>query len=321
MIILTGGAGFIGSCFLKKLNDEGIKDIIVVDRLGKEQKWKNLSGKHLYKFFDKNEFIEIVNNDKLNYSIDAVIHLGACSTTTESDVDYIFQNNLNYSIALSDFCVKNDIKFIYASSAATYGDGSNGYSDNRIDNLMPLNPYGLSKQLFDEWVLRHNLDTSFTGIKFFNVFGPNEYHKGNMSSMIFKSYNQIIETGKVKLFKSNTVNFADGEQKRDFVYIKDCIEVLWSLLNNKDISGIFNLGTGKARSWNSLAASVFLAMNKEVNIEYINIPDNISGQYQNFTQADMSKLADTAIKYEFRTLEDSVGDYVLNHLNKQWKYY
>jgi ADP-L-glycero-D-manno-heptose 6-epimerase len=320
MIILTGGAGFIGSCFLKTLNANGIYDVIVVDRLGTADKWKNLVGKRFAGYYHKNEFFDVLlENTELSRDIDAIVHLGACSSTTESDVDYIMSNNLNYSINLGTYAAEHNIKFIYASSAATYGDGSNGYSDSSIDGLRPLNPYGFSKHLFDQWVMDNELDTEFTGVKFFNVFGPNEYHKGDMASMIFKSFNQIMNTGKVSLFKSNSPDFKDGEQKRDFVYVKDATNVLWNMLENKNTGGIFNLGTGKARTWNDLVAAVFNALGRETNIEYIDMPGKLEGKYQNFTQADIRKLKASPFAIKFTELEDAVHDYVANYLNKSFK--
>lgn len=320
MIILTGGAGFIGSCFLKTLNDKGINDIIIVDRLGKENKWKNLVGKHFKNYYHKNEFFDIIfNNKKISRDLDAIIHLGACSSTTESDVDYIMNNNLNYSIKLAEFAAEHGVKFIYASSAATYGDGSQGYSDESIDNLKPLNPYGLSKHLFDQWVIDNNLDNKFTGVKFFNVFGPNEYHKNDMASMIFKAYNQIVASGKVKLFKSNSPEYKDGEQKRDFIYVKDASKVLWEMLDNKSTGGVYNLGTGKARTWNDLVKAVFNALGLPINIEYIDMPEKLEGKYQNFTEADIKKLKNSPFAVEFTELEDAVFDYVTNYLNKGFK--
>ncbi|MCX7735255.1 MAG: ADP-glyceromanno-heptose 6-epimerase [Candidatus Kapabacteria bacterium] len=324
MIILTGGAGFIGSCFLKKLNDEGIDDIIVVDSFRNSDKWKNLVGKKFVEFLHKDEILPILDVSQEVESkvpFDAIIHLGACTDTTEKDMDYLFQNNYQFSTTLARFALENDIKFIYASSAATYGDGQEGYSDKQIENLKPLNPYGYSKQLFDIWVHRNNFDKIFTGIKFFNVFGPNEYHKGEMASMVYKAYNQVKTTGKIKLFKSNSELFADGEQQRDFVYVKDVVEVLWKILNNKKALGIVNLGTGKARTWNSLANSVFSALDMEPNIEYIDMPDNLMDQYQNFTQADIKKLQKSGCSVNFTSLEDSINDYVRNYLTKSWKYY
>lgn len=321
MIVLTGGAGFIGSCFLKKLNDEGVSEVMVVDRLGEGEKWKNLVGKKFARFVHKDNFLEMLFDSGIEESLEAIVHLGACSTTTEKDADYVFENNLNYSIELATYAAENDIRFIYASSAATYGDGSAGYSDNVFDELRPMNVYGLSKHLFDQWVIDHSLDKTFTGLKFFNVYGPNEYHKGEMASMIYKSFLQIENLGKVRLFKSNNKNFGDGEQKRDFIYVKDTVEVLWKILTNERFSGIYNLGTGKARTWNDLVNAVYCALNKKPKIEYIEMPDDLSGQYQNFTQADMRKLNRSKIKVQFTTLEDGINDYVKRYLKKDWKYF
>jgi len=320
MIILTGGAGFIGSCFLKALNDNGLNDIIVVDRLGNSNKWKNLVGKHILNYYHKDEFFDILfNNKDIWQDVDAIVHLGACSATTETDADYLMNNNLNYSIELASFAAEQGIKFVYASSAATYGDGSLGYSDKSIDNLQPLNPYGFSKHLFDQWIIDNELDSVFTGIKFFNVFGPNEYHKGNMSSMVFKAFKQIKETGKVQLFRSNSADYGDGEQMRDFIYVKNCCDVMLKMLNNPETSGIYNLGTGKARTWNDLIEAVFKAMNIEPNIEYIDMPKELEEQYQNFTQADIEKLSASPFKIDFLEMEDSVNDYVVNYLSKNFK--
>lgn len=321
MIVLTGGAGFIGSCFLHKLNSEGIKDILVVDHLGCENKWKNLVGKKFIRFEHKSIFREKINSGKYCSSdIEYFVHFGACSKTTERDADYIMDNNLNYSIDLAEFAFKYNIPFMYASSAATYGDGQNGYSDRKFDSLKPLNAYGLSKHLFDEWILANGYENRIAGLKFFNVFGPNEYHKQSMTSMVYKSYKQISETGRVGLFKSNSTQYADGEQMRDFVYSKDVVDVLFEIFKtNGKVTGIFNLGTGKARNWNSLAAAVFHAMNKEVNIDYIDMPEGLTKQYQNYTQADMGKLEAAGIKHNFMSLEEGVTDYVQNYLMKDFK--
>lgn len=320
MLVLTGGAGFIGSCLLKKLNDEGISEIIVVDRLGDGDKWKNLVGKKFARFIHKDNFLEMLFESGLEENLEAIIHIGACSTTTERDADYMFENNLNYSIELATYAVENNIRFIYASSAATYGDGSNGYTENNPEELRPLNVYGLSKHLFDRWVIDHELESTFTGLKFFNVFGPNEYHKGEMASMIYKSYLQIENLGKVRLFKSNDSNYKDGEQKRDFIYVKDAVEVLWKILTLDKFTGIYNLGTGKARTWNDLVNAVFHALGKKPKIEYIDMPDDLAGQYQNFTQADMKKLNRSKARLKFTSLEDGIEDYVKHYLKKDWKY-
>ncbi|MDQ1266515.1 MAG: ADP-L-glycero-D-manno-heptose 6-epimerase [Bacteroidota bacterium] len=321
MIVLTGGAGFIGSCFLKKLNDNGIKEILVVDHLGNSEKWKNFAGKRFYRYEHKDEFRNRLNSGIYNGAISSIIHIGACSTTTERNADYLFDNNLNYSIELAEFAAEEGIRFIYASSAATYGDGQNGYSDMQFENLQPLNIYGMTKHLFDLWVIDNKLDSDFTGLKFFNVFGPNEYHKGDMSSMVYKSFNQIKNTGNVKLFKSGNPNYKDGEQMRDFVYIKDVVNIMWDIFQNEKFAGIYNIGTGLARTWNDLAASVFKAMDMELNIEYINMPDSLENQYQYFTQAEMKKIGMTDLPFKFRPLEESIDDYVRNYLIKDWQYY
>lgn len=321
MFVLTGGAGFIGSCLLKQLNDEGIKDIILVDNLGSSPKWKNLVGKRFYRYYNKHEFFDIINGNR-NFAnqIDTIIHFGACSKTTETDVDYVFNNNLNYSIELASFAADRDIRFIYASSASIYGDGSKGYSDMHSLDYQPLNPYGLSKFLFDQWIDDNQLHEVFTGIRFFNVFGPNEYHKNDMSSMIFKAYHQVKEKGTISLFKSNSPQFGDGEQKRDFIYIKDCINVLMNIISDSTVKGIYNLGTGKARTWNDLARIVFKTLNADERIEYIEMPDSIAKQYQNFTQAETEKIMKTGTVKSFTELEDSCQDYINNYLEIGLKY-
>lgn len=313
MIILTGGAGFIGSCLLRKLNDEGIKDIIVVDNLGNGDKWKNLRGKVFHTYVDKNDLFDYLDTNGTD-DIEAIIHLGACSDTTEKDANYLMKNNFQFSQHLASIAFEQDIRFIYASSAATYGDGSHGYSDNEFYKLYPLNCYGFSKHIFDLWIIDNNLDDDCVGFKFFNVFGPNEYHKGHMASMVYKAYNQIMETGRVRLFKSYREEYPNGEQKRDFIYVKDCVEVIYRALTDKSINGIFNLGTGKASSWNELMGYVFAAMGRHPMIEYIDMPDNLKNQYQYYTVADIKKLKKHFGEIKFRTLEESVTDYIKNHL-------
>jgi ADP-L-glycero-D-manno-heptose 6-epimerase len=319
MIVVTGGAGFIGSCLISKLNAEKRSDIIVVDHLGKENKWVNLSGKRFSRYYHKDDFRIDLYGDAFD-DIDTIVHLGACSATTERNADYIMDNNLNYTVDLAEYALRNDIRFIYASSAATYGNGMDGYSDKEIYGLRPLNAYGLSKQLFDQWADQQGVLGRMAGIKFFNVFGPNEYHKGSMSSMVYKSFNQIKETGKVGLFKSNDPNYPDGGQMRDFIYVKDCVDVMMKMIDNKKINGIYNLGTGKARTWNSLIESVFQAMGLPTNIEYVEMPDLLKNQYQNFTEADMDKSTKTFGGIKFKSLEESVKDYVQNYLLKEWQY-
>ena len=318
MIVVTGGAGFIGSAFVWKLNQEGIDDIIIVDRLGKTDKWKNLVNLRFEDFIDKDEFGDSIDADTFSLNIDVIIHMGACSSTTERDADYLWQNNYLYTSRLAEWAIEHNVRFIYASSGATYGDGKKGFSDDhdKISELKPINMYGYSKHLFDLRVLKNSWEDKIAGIKFFNVFGPNEYHKGDMSSLIFKAFHQIQATGKVKLFKSYLPEYTDGGQMRDFVYVKDCINVLWWLMENRNVNGIFNLGTGKARSWNDLMHAVFTAMDAKTNIEYIEIPEALRNQYQYFTEAKMNKLSDTGCPVNFSSLEESVRDYVVNYLQK-----
>ena len=318
MIIVTGGAGFIGSAFVWKLNQEGIEDIIIVDRLGTTDKWKNLVNLRFANYIHKADFYEMIYNDTVRFDVDAIIHMGACSSTTERDADYLWQNNNVYTGLMAEYAIEHSIRFIYASSAATYGDGAQGFSDDhdKINNLKPINMYGYSKQVFDLRALKHSWENNIAGIKFFNVFGPNEYHKGDMTSVIFKAFQQIKESGKVRLFKSYLSEYPDGGQLRDFVYVKDCIDVMWWLFKNQDANGIFNLGTGKARTWNDLINAVFDAMEIKSNIEYIEMPESLRNQYQYFTQAEMRKLRDYGCPVEFSSLEHSVRDYVCNYLQK-----
>ena len=318
MIVVTGGAGFIGSAFVWKLNREGINDIVIVDRLGTSEKWKNLVNLRFIEYIKKDDFLQMIYADQVPFKASAVVHMGACSSTTERDADYLWMNNYLYTCRLADWAIRNQVRFIYASSAATYGDGTKGFSDDdsRIPGLRPINMYGYSKQVFDLWVLKQQAEKKVAGIKFFNVFGPNEYHKGDMASVIFKSFNQIRETGRVRLFKSYRKEYGDGEQVRDFVYVKDCVDVLWWLLEHVEVNGIFNLGTGKARSWNDLVQAVFAAMGMKPSVEYIDMPPGLSAQYQYFTEANMDKLRATGCPLAFRSLEEAVQDYVANYLLK-----
>lgn len=314
MIIVTGGAGFIGSALVWKLNSLGQDDILVVDELGTSEKWQNLASLRFSDYLHKDEFRRRVERDELGKP-QAVVHLGACSSTTERDSDFLMENNFRYTRTLAEWCLANNVRFIYASSAATYGDGSLGYSDDddTTRRLRPLNAYGYSKQLFDLWALRTGAINQMVGLKFFNVFGPNEYHKEDMTSVVFKSFHQIRDVGRVKLFKSNTPRFPDGGQMRDFVYIKDCVDVLTWLLES-NVAGIFNLGTGQARSWIDLVTAVFAALGRPPQIDFIDMPATIRDKYQNFTEAKMEKLRAAGCPVTFRPLEASVRDYVVNHL-------
>lgn len=322
MIIVTGGAGFIGSAFIWKLNTAGIDDIIVVDEIAPSEKRRNIANLKFRDYIDKDKFLQQIGNQKLPYDVDTVIHMGACTSTTEQNAAYLMQNNYSYTRTLAEWAIQNNVHLIYASSAATYGDGSYGYSDDDETTLklQPLNMYGHSKHLFDLWALRTKAINKIVGIKFFNVFGPNEYHKGDMASVVFKAYQQIKNTGKVRLFKSYKDNYKDGEQCRDFIYAKDCVEVMWWLMQHKKVTGLFNLGTGKARRWNDLANAVFSAMNIKSSIEYIEMPETIRGSYQYFTEATMEKLRSAGCDIKFHTLEDAVSDYVTNYLKKQNPY-
>jgi ADP-L-glycero-D-manno-heptose 6-epimerase len=316
MIVVTGGAGFIGSVFVAKLNAEGIDGIVVVDELGTSEKWKNLVKRRYVDYIHKGVFLGMVDADRVPFPVEAIVHLGACSSTTERDADYLMENNFHYTGLLAEWALTRGTRFVYAGSAATYGDGAQGFSDEdeATRRLRPINMYGYSKQLFDLKVLCDGIAGKVAGIKFFNVFGPNEYHKGDMTSVIFKAFHQIRETGRVRLFKSYRPEYPDGGQMRDFVYVKDCVEVLWWFLNHREVNGIFNLGTGKARTWNDLIRAVFAAMELPPTIDYIEMPEAIRGQYQYFTEAKMEKLRTAGCPAEFRSLEEAVADYVKAHL-------
>ncbi len=310
MIVLTGGAGFIGSCLLSKLNALGHEDIIVVDHLN-SLKEKNLKGKKYRQYFEKDKFLELLKSDRLDEEVYCIFHLGACSATTETNVEYLEKNNYQYSCAVADWALHHDARLIYASSAATYGDGSLGYSDEdeTTVRLKPLNAYGESKQKFDLWVLAHDLQDKIAGLKFFNVFGPNEYHKGDMRSVIAKTYEKVVKEGRMGLFKSYLPQYKDGEQKRDFIYVKDAVDMILFFFDYQDINGIYNVGTGQARTWNDVAYALFAAVGKTANIDYIEMPETIKDKYQYFTQADMNKLKKAGYAKPLTKLEDAVVDY------------
>jgi ADP-L-glycero-D-manno-heptose 6-epimerase len=315
MIVITGAAGFIGSALVWRLNKLGKNNIIIVDELGKDEKWKNLVALDFEDFINKDIFIEKIDSG-LNFKIDAIIHMGANSSTTEKDADHLLSNNFEYTKKLALYSINKNIRFIYASSAATYGDGNFGFDDNNelCKKFHPLNMYGYSKNLFDIWALKKNMLDKITGIKYFNVFGPNEYHKGDMRSVVNKAFKQIQETGKVKLFKSRNKDYKDGEQKRDFVYIKDAVDMTLFFLDHKDKNGLFNVGSGKARTWNDLVTALFNALVKPVNIEYIDLPDHLADKYQYFTEANLDKIKKAGYTQKLSSLEEGVTDYVKNYL-------
>jgi ADP-L-glycero-D-manno-heptose 6-epimerase len=318
MIIVTGGAGFIGSAIIAALNRRHISDILVVDKLGTDHKWKNLCNLSFTDYVEKNDFLNMVIEDKLNSSFDTIFHLGACSDTTEKNASYLIKNNYEYSKILAQRAMANNIRFIYASSAATYGEAETGFSDDleNIEKLKPLNMYGYSKHLFDLWARKAGLLNNIAGLKYFNVFGPNEYHKADMRSFVVKAFEQINTTGKVRLFKSYKPDYADGEQLRDFIYIKDAVEMTLFFYDNPHICGLFNIGTGKARSWNDLVKAVFAAMDTKTNIEYIEMPESIRYQYQYCTEADITSLRRAGYEKNTISLEDAIKDYVQNYLQK-----
>ncbi|NOY75343.1 MAG: ADP-glyceromanno-heptose 6-epimerase, partial [Kiritimatiellaeota bacterium] len=316
--IVTGGAGFIGSAIVWALNQRDVDDILIVDELASDEKWRNLAPLKFSEYMDKGAFRRLVNAGELGEfdKADAIIHMGACSSTTEIDASYLVDNNFQYTKELARFADSNSIRFIYASSAATYGDGSNGYVDdeNTIDSLRPLNMYGYSKQMFDLWARRDGMLAGIAGLKFTNVFGPNEWHKGDMRSLVCKAYDQILETGKLKLFKSHRPDYEHGEQKRDFIYVKDAVDMVLFFLDRPEINGLYNIGSGKAETWNSLAAAIFAAMELPRNIEYIDMPTQLRDKYQYHTQAAMGKIKAAGYDKSPTLLADAVKDYIVNHL-------
>jgi ADP-L-glycero-D-manno-heptose 6-epimerase len=316
MIVVTGGAGFIGSAIVWKLNQLGENKIIVVDELGTDEKWKNLVPLKFEDFIHKNDFIEMIPDEDIPFDISAIIHMGANSSTTEKDADHLFTNNYQYTKELAAYCLENNIRFIYASSAATYGDGSLSFDDDesKLETLRPLNMYGYSKQLFDLWAKRSKVFDKIVGLKYFNVYGPNEYHKGDMRSVVHKAFEQMRDAGKVKLFKSLNDKYKDGEQLRDFIYIKDAVDMTLFFLDKPNVNGLFNVGTGKARTWNDLVSAIFKALNKETNIEYIDLPEHLRQKYQYFTEANMNKIKKAGFNSSITSLEDGVADYVKRYL-------
>ncbi len=320
-ILVTGGAGFIGSNLVAGLQERGETELVVSDRLRKGGKWLNLR---------KRELAYVVHPERLDDwlaahgdDVRAVFHMGAISSTTETDADLVVENNFRLSMSLWRWCAERGVPFIYASSAATYGDGSEGFSDDadpeHLATLRPLNPYGWSKHLFDRRVARiveegGPTPPQWAGLKFFNVYGPNEHHKGEMRSVVTKNWEVAAAGEPVKLFKSYHPEYPDGGQKRDFVYVKDCVDVMLWLLDHPEVSGLFNLGTGEARTWDDLIAALFRAFGHEPRIEYIEMPDHLRGKYQYFTEAEMAKLRAAGYDAPFRSVEEGVRDYVQSHL-------
>ena len=315
MIIVTGAAGFIGSCIVSHLNQSGRRNIIVTDVLRTNDKWKNLRHLDFVDYLDRSQLFSFLQGRS---DVRAVIHMGACSATTEKDAAYLIENNYRYTLRLAEYCLQNDARFIYASSAATYGAGELGYDDDetQLQRLRPMNMYGYSKQLFDLKARREGWFKKIVGLKFFNVYGPNEYFKGDMASVIFKAFNQIKEKGYVRLFKSHRPDFKDGEQLRDFVYVKDVLNIIDFFLQQPQLSGIYNAGTGRARSFKDLVSATFKAMDLPVNIEYIDMPQEIRDRYQYFTEANMDKLQKAGYTRPFYSLEEGISDYVQNYLMK-----
>jgi ADP-L-glycero-D-manno-heptose 6-epimerase len=311
LIIVTGAAGFIGRNLVAELNARGHDNLLLVDRLGCDEKWKGLRGLRFEDMLDPNEFLARVQSGRIP-GADGVVHLGACSATTERDADFLLRNNYQYTRTLCQWCLDHDTRFVYASSAATYGDGSRGYSDDDAitPSLGPLNMYGYSKHLFDLWALKHRLFDRIVGLKYFNVFGPYESHKGDMRSVVHKSYEQIRKDGEVSLFKSYHPDYADGAQKRDFIYVKDAVDVTLHFLEHRDAGGLLNCGTGEARTWIQLASAVFAAMGHEPRIRFVDMPASLQEKYQYFTEADVTKLRRAGYRKSFTALETAVREYV-----------
>lgn len=318
MIVVTGAAGFIGSYLCEVLNAKGFNNLILVDDFSKQEKIVNHENLNSYQKIERSKFISWLNSTE--ETIDFIFHLGARTDTTEFKWEILEELNLTYSKAIWQLCASKNIPLVYASSAATYGNGEFGYDDNTeiLDKLVPLNPYGDSKNEFDKWVIKQDIHPPFwAGLKFFNVYGPNEYHKGRMASVIFHAFNQIQEKGEMKLFRSHNPEYTDGGQLRDFIYVKDIASVCLFLMNEKPTSSIYNLGSGKARTFLDLAMATFTALNKSPNISFIDTPEDIRDKYQYFTEANMSKLIAAGYSSPFTSLESGVKDYVQNYLIKR----
>ena len=322
MIVITGGAGFIGSAIIQELNGRGRADLIVVDDIDHPEKEKNLASIKYKKIIGKKDFLGNVISLDLQ-SIEAIIHMGACSSTTETDESFLTKNNYEYTRHLATYSIKKGIRFIYASSAATYGNGEMGYCDDesKLHTLKPLSLYGESKHKFDLWAKDQGIFDCIAGLKYFNIFGPNEYHKENMQSMVRKGFFQARDKNKIRLFKSYRKEYKDGEQERDFLYIKDAVKMTLYFLDHPKVGGIFNIGAGKARNWNDLAAIIFKAIDRDPQIEYIPMPETILDQYQYHTCSEMKKIQEAGYIEPILSLEESITDYIKNYLipNKRLK--
>jgi ADP-L-glycero-D-manno-heptose 6-epimerase len=318
MIIVTGGAGLIGSAIVWALNQRGEEDILVVDHLGTSEKWRNLAGLRFLDYVEKDDFFEQVRSGSAPWSPEGVIHLGACSSTTEKDATYLVQNNFECTKLLAEWTLRQGARFLYASSAATYGDGERGFSDDdsaaHLDSLQPLNAYAFSKQVFDLWATRNGMMSQIAGLKYFNVYGPNEYHKGDMRSMVCKAFEQIRATGMVRLFKSDRPEYEHGGQQRDFLYVKDAAAMTLHLLDHPAENGLFNIGSGKAESWNALMGGLFDAMELPHRIEYVEMPAHLRGRYQYHTEASLGKIRKAGYDAAITPLREAVRDYAQNYL-------
>jgi ADP-L-glycero-D-manno-heptose 6-epimerase len=317
MIVVTGGAGLIGSALLWRLNGRGYDDILVVDHLDESDKWRNLRGLRFSDYLDRDAFISRLESGAFGNGIEAILHLGACSATTERDTGYLMENNYRYTLRIAQWREEHPAtRLIYASSAATYGDGAQGYVDdeNTLDSLRPLNMYGYSKHFFDLTAGKRGWLGRIVGLKYFNVFGPNEEHKGDMRSVINKAFPEVRDKGLMRLFKSHRADYRDGEQVRDFVYVKDAVEMTLFFLDNPDRNGLYNIGTGTARSWNDVAAALFAAVGKPVRTEYVAMPDAIRDKYQYHTQADLTKLRAAGCSHRCMPLDAAIAEYARTYL-------
>ena len=317
-VLVTGGAGFIGSALVWGLNERGIAEVVIADRLGSTDKWRNLAPLRFEDYLEADELFPRLESGALG-EFTLVLHMGACSSTLERDASFLARNNFEFTKTLARWSLANGARFIYASSAATYGDGAAGMSDqvrsaDDLATLRPLNPYGYSKQMFDQYALSHGLLDRIVGLKFFNVFGPNEGHKGEMRSLVNKAYEQIRDTGRVRLFRSYRPEYRDGEQRRDFVYVKDVVEMTLHLAGAPSAAGLYNVGSGEAHTWLELAGALFAAMGREPDIEFIEMPEAMRARYQYYTCADISRLRGTGYDAPVTPLDAAVADYVKGYL-------